>query len=101
MNAANKFLNLIVYFIYPLFIIWPKLKYLENVLKDKNKLLICGKNFGCYKPTPLKMNLVLEIQMVQRDWDSQFSDLPLFPKLPHPQSVCSTEPCTFLLSCSL
>ena len=48
MNAANKFLNLIVYFIYPLFIIWPKLKYLENVLKDKNKLLICGKNFGCY-----------------------------------------------------
>ena len=37
---------------------------------------------GCYKPTPLKMNLVLEIQKMlpQKVVDTPPLDPPLFPK---------------------
>jgi hypothetical protein len=49
---------------------------------------------GCYKSYPLKMNLVLEIRMDQRDVDTLLSTPPVFPKLPHPLHDYSIAPCT-------
>ena len=51
--------------------------------------------FRVLQTYPLKMNLTLEIWKTEKDEDSLILDLPLFPMLPHPQSVCSIEPYTF------
>ena len=40
----------------------------EKILKKHFKRVIyLGEFSGCYKPTPLKMNLVLEIQLVPKE----------------------------------
>ena len=52
--------------------------------------------FRVLQTYPLKMNLILEIRMVGKDRDTQISDPPLFPMLPHSRNVCSTELYTFL-----
>ena len=50
---------------------------------------------GCYKPTPLKMNLVLEIPpTAQKVADILISNPTLAPMLPQPLSTDSTVPCT-------
>ena len=51
-------------------------------------------NLGCYKPTPLKMKLALEIRVGQKIGESGSSvDLPLAPRWLHPQCGNSTELC--------
>ena len=47
--------------------------------------------FRVLQTYPLKMNLVLEIQMAQRDGDALLLGLPLFPNLPLLLNVYPTE----------
>ena len=51
--------------------------------------------FRVLQTYPLKMNLVSEIQKIEKDGDAVILNLPLFPMLPHPRNACSTEPYTF------
>ena len=49
-------------------------------------------NLGCYKPTPLKMNLALEIRVGQKiGAGGPCEDHPLFPRWLHPPYVGSTK----------